>query len=290
MVDTLAGLLFRCYAEMKKAKREKWIRDWAGMLSLAAGQIAWTAECTKAPHRRGREARHGAWTASLHAVCCRVGAAPHGGGAQDGDAAGAQEADVAAQQALRHGSGQPWLARPQEGRQHAGRLEAWTAARHASSCEQVVNILTVEVHSREVLDKMVKAGCASVNDFEWLLQLRFYWEAGTERCVVRQTNTCHKFGYEYIGNPGRLVITPLTDRCYTTLTTARRLHRACSGHEPRCSRTHKVRLGAAPAPRRASPGPGWHGQDGDGQGPLQEPRQELHRLQLLRRRRQEARP
>lgn len=70
MVDTLAGLLFRCYAEMKKAKREKWIRDWAGMLSLAAGQIAWTAECTKAPHRRGREARHGAWTASLHAVCC----------------------------------------------------------------------------------------------------------------------------------------------------------------------------------------------------------------------------
>jgi len=178
MVNTITSLLFKCYGEMKKAKREKWIKEWAGMLSLAAGQIAWTVECTKALHSMSeghktamRQARK-KQTSLLNKLCDMV-------------------------------------------RGNLGKLDR----------KKVVNILTVEVHSREVIDKMVKAGCASVNDFEWLLQLRFYWEAGSEKCVVRQTNTSHWFGYEYIGNPGRLVITPLTDRCYTTLTTALHLHR-----------------------------------------------------------------
>ncbi|KAM3621055.1 uncharacterized protein V6R79_005381 [Siganus canaliculatus] len=85
-------------------------------------------------------------------------------------------------------------------------------------------LLTVEVHGRQVIDKLAEAGCDDVDSFEWLSQLRFYGELQHE-CVIRQTNTHFKYGYEYLGNSGRLAITPLTDRCYMTLTMALYLHR-----------------------------------------------------------------
>lgn len=50
------------------------------------------------------------------------------------------------------------------------------------------------------------------NAFEWFSQLRFYWDRELDDCVIRQTNTHFNYGYEYNGNSGRLVITPLTDR------------------------------------------------------------------------------
>ncbi|XP_053575482.1 dynein axonemal heavy chain 2 [Bombina bombina] len=97
---------------------------------------------------------------------------------------------------------------------------------------KLVALVTVEVHARDVIDKMLKSGCTDVASFEWLSQLRLYWDKDIDDCIIRQTNTHFQYGYEYLGNSGRLVITPLTDRCYMTLTTALHLHRGGSPKGP----------------------------------------------------------
>ena len=63
--------------------------------------------------------------------------------------------------------------------------------------------------------------CLSIMDareFEWESQLRFYWEQTPDELIVRQCTGQFGYGYEYMGLNGRLVITPLTDRIYLTIT------------------------------------------------------------------------
>lgn len=62
--------------------------------------------------------------------------------------------------------------------------------------------------------------CMDVSAFEWVSQLRFYWDKKANDIIIKQTNTKQQYGYEYLGNSGRLVVTPLTNRCYIALTTA----------------------------------------------------------------------
>ena len=50
----------------------------------------------------------------------------------------------------------------------------------------------------------------NVNSFEWVKQLRYYWDPDLDNCVVRMSNSLYIYGYEYLGASARLVITPLT--------------------------------------------------------------------------------
>lgn len=99
---------------------------------------------------------------------------------------------------------------------------------------KLVAVITIEVHSRDILRQLLASRVYQEDDFEWSRQLRFYREDDdtAERpadapkvCIVRQTSAIVRYDYEYLGNSGRLVVTGLTDRAYMTLTTALQLHR-----------------------------------------------------------------
>jgi dynein heavy chain len=81
-------------------------------------------------------------------------------------------------------------------------------------------ILTIDVHGREVVKDLMAKNVKDANEFGWNKQLRYYWVHDEDNVYIRQTNTEFLYAYEYLGNGMRLVITPLTDIIYMTLTGA----------------------------------------------------------------------
>lgn len=88
-------------------------------------------------------------------------------------------------------------------------------------CEHLITEL---VHERDVVRRLAQDGVQSAADFAWLYHMRFYLDVGKENVLeqlqVKMASASFFYGYEYLGVPDRLVQTPLTDRCYLTLTQA----------------------------------------------------------------------
>ena len=81
-------------------------------------------------------------------------------------------------------------------------------------------LLIVDVHARDIIDKFVRDSILDAREFAWESQLRFYWDRDKDDGEIRQCTGSFNYGYEFYGLDGRLVITPLTDRCIMTLTQA----------------------------------------------------------------------
>ena len=94
-----------------------------------------------------------------------------------------------------------------------------------SHCDRtkIMTLITVDVHNRDVVGKLIDAKVQDATAFAWQSQMRMKWKGDTKDCLIQVADASFNYSFEYVGNTGRLVITPLTDRCYITLTQALRL-------------------------------------------------------------------
>ena len=94
----------------------------------------------------------------------------------------------------------------------------------AENRKKFEQLITELVHQRDVVRSLVAEKVSSATDFRWLYHLRYNYnpnaEKLTEKLVVSLSNATFYYGFEYMGIGERLVQTPLTDRCYLTLTQA----------------------------------------------------------------------
>lgn len=191
MIESLRQHLVKCHSmniNPKSMKKEKWVKEFLGQLLITSGQIAWTDDCAKA------------------------------------------------------------LVRVEKGQKNALKMLKRSQTKYIAKLTELIRkpltkversklvaLITIEVHARDVQDMMIQKKTETVTNFNWASQLRFELrdtaDVGGQQsvqaaaCMCLQTNTCSPYGYEYQGNNGRLVVTPMTDRCYMTLTTAMHLKR-----------------------------------------------------------------
>ncbi|XP_063093605.1 dynein axonemal heavy chain 14 [Cavia porcellus] len=81
-------------------------------------------------------------------------------------------------------------------------------------------LLTLYVHCRDIVTDLLLKNIFNAEDFEWTRHLQYKWNEKQRLCYVSQGDANFTYGYEYLGCKPRLVITPLTDRCWLTLTRA----------------------------------------------------------------------
>ncbi|CAG4954204.1 unnamed protein product [Colias eurytheme] len=84
--------------------------------------------------------------------------------------------------------------------------------------QKIMTICTIDVHSRDVVSKLIQGKVEAGSAFQWQSQLRHRWGDKELHCFANICDAQFIYSYEYLGNTPRLVITPLTDRCYITLT------------------------------------------------------------------------
>eukprot|EP00052_Salpingoeca_macrocollata_P029607 m.302067 g.302067 ORF g.302067 m.302067 type:complete len:4524 (+) comp22998_c0_seq7:51-13622(+) len=90
--------------------------------------------------------------------------------------------------------------------------------------KKLEHMITELVHQRDVTRELVAHRVSSVTDFRWQSVMRFYFNPKQpdvlEQLTIEMADAQFHYGFEYLGLIDKLVQTPLTDRCYLTMTQA----------------------------------------------------------------------
>eukprot|EP00960_Hanusia_phi_P020846 614410-Hanusia_phi.AAC.1 len=177
MRDTLKSIGQSAFEAYKSTARTQFVQEWTGMIVLAADCLFWTKDVEESLRKGG--------VRGIAAVEERMQA---------------ELADIVQ------------LVRGSIGKQVRLILGA---------------MVVLDVHNKDVVSLLIRNECSAPEEFDWNSQLRYYLQVasydapwhrkGEEVVMTKMMNASLAYGYEYLGNSMRLVVTPLTDRCYRTL-------------------------------------------------------------------------
>ncbi|CAG9772440.1 unnamed protein product [Ceutorhynchus assimilis] len=84
------------------------------------------------------------------------------------------------------------------------------------------SLLLDTIHHIRILEELLQKNVTKVTEWEWQKQLRYYTNSVGD-VTVKMAKARINYSYEYLGNEQKLVRTPLTERCFLTLTQAMHL-------------------------------------------------------------------
>lgn len=90
--------------------------------------------------------------------------------------------------------------------------------------KKLEHLITEFVHKRDLTRNLLNHKIDSPKSFAWLRLMRFYFDPRQQDVLkqlsVHMADAKFFYGFEYLGVQDKLVQTPLTDRCYQTMTQA----------------------------------------------------------------------
>ena len=106
-----------------------------------------------------------------------------------------------------------------------------------SQIQKISNIIAMLSHKRNLVQRLMEhrqeweALKNPIDSFDWQCHARYRWEEEQQACKVDILDMQFDYGFEYQGSAPRLVLSPLTDKCFVGLAQAvkNKLVGVCTG-------------------------------------------------------------
>lgn len=90
--------------------------------------------------------------------------------------------------------------------------------------QKIMTICTIDVHSRDVVLKLIQSKLECASAFQWQSQLRHRWDDDENDCFANICDAQFRYCYEYLGNTPRLVV---YFTCVKSLSSLNEAHLIC---------------------------------------------------------------